>query len=86
MLHLKIQLTIKAQGRYLHLYNYISLGCCALGYSVPPPPAGERLGVQMQTLVLKTGSDSSTVQRLVIRVSVKGRYKRMPRVTIGVAR
>ena len=43
-----------------------------------------------QTLVVKTGSDSSTVKRSTIGVSVTGPrrwpYKRMFRVTVDVAR
>ena len=40
-----------------------------------------------QTLVVKTGSDNSIVQRSVIGVSVTNdQYKRMPCVTVGVAR
>ena len=43
-----------------------------------------------QTQVVKTGSDSSIVKRSALGVSVTGprrwNYKRMPRVTEGVAR
>ena len=42
-----------------------------------------------QTLVVKTGSDSSTVKRSAIGVSIMvlgdDHHKRMPRVTVGVA-
>ena len=37
-----------------------------------------------QTLLVKTGSDSSTAKRSAIGVSVTG-PRRMPRVTVGVA-
>ena len=55
----------------------------------PPPPRRRKVGCSnpsraMQTLVLNTGIDSSTIQRSVIRVSVMGRYKWMPRVTVPV--
>ena len=54
-------------------------------------PASDRLGVRIPAaidLVVKTGSDSSTVKRSTKGVSVLGddHYKRMPRATVDVAR
>ena len=65
----------------------------AVGLSVRP--ASGRLGIRTRTatdlrLVVKTKSDSSTVKRSAIdvgsRVLGDDHYKRMPRVTVGVAR
>ena len=54
---------------------------------VPQSEGWEFETLSLQTLVAKTGSDSSIAKCSALGVRVMGddHYKRMPRVTVGVA-